>query len=139
MVSTLFVHILSLILSLASPVGTGLNVKVVGIKSNKGNIILGVFKNDGGFPIIGKQYKGYELEIKDKKASFQIKDLPKGTYAIGICHDLNSNNKMDKNFLGFPLEPYGISKNVRAYLSAPTFDEASFYFDGSMSLEIHID
>lgn len=139
MITTLFIQILSVVLSLYPSPSQGLHVNVTGIKSNEGKIILGVFKNDGNFPTIGKQYKGYELEIKDKKASIHITDLAKGTYAIGLCHDLNSNKKMDNNVLGFPLEPYGFSKNVRGYISKPTFKEASFYYDGSLSLEIRVE
>jgi uncharacterized protein (DUF2141 family) len=139
MLSALVINLLSIFISIFPATETGLHVKVLGLKSNDGNIILGVFKNNGSFPTIGEQYKGYELQIKDKKASIWIKDLPKGTYAIGICHDLNSNNKMDKNFIGFPQEPYGMSKNVRGYLSNPTFAQASFYFDGSMTLEIKVE
>jgi uncharacterized protein (DUF2141 family) len=139
MTSALFIHILSLLFAFNSPKETGLYIKVLGIKSNQGKVLLGIFKDDGTFPTIGDQYKGYELDIKDKKASIHIKDLPKGTYAIGLCHDLNSNKKMDKNILGFPIEPYGISKNVRGYVSNPTCDEASIYFDGSLHIEITVE
>jgi uncharacterized protein (DUF2141 family) len=139
MVITLFIHLITFLFSITPIKGSGLHVKVTGIKSNQGKIILGVFKDDGNFPTIGKQYKGYRLEIKDKKAGIHITDLPKGTYAIGVCHDLNSNEKMDKNVIGYPLEPYGFSNNVKAYFSQPTFQEAQFYFDGSLSLEIRIE
>lgn len=121
------------------PPETGLRVKIVGIKSNRGTIILGVFKNDGTFPTIGRQYKGYEIEIEDKKANILIKDLPKGKYAIGVLHDLNSNKKMDKSTLGKPLEPYGISNNVRGFLSYPTFDQSSFIYNGNLNLEIKVE
>ncbi len=138
MIITLLIHVLSVVLSISPSKGSGLHVKITGIESNEGKIILGIFKDDGNFPTIGKQFKGYELDIKDKKASIRITDLAKGTYAIGICHDINSNQRMDKNFLGFPLEPYGFSNNVKAYTSEPSFKDAQFYYDGSLYLEIQL-
>lgn len=139
MINILFVKVIFWITFLYTPSTTGLNLKILGIKSNKGKIMIGIFKNDGGFPTIGKQYKGYELEINNYRASTTIHGLEKGTYAIGVCHDLNSNGKLDKNFLGIPTEPYGFSKNVPVYLSSPDFEDVSFYYDGSTYLEIKLD
>ena len=36
-----------------------------------------------------------------------LQNVPVGTYAIEVYQDLNSNGKMDTNFLGIPKEPYG--------------------------------
>ena len=117
---------------------TNLYIKVTGILSNQGKIIVGIYKDKDSFPIIGKQYKSYKVEIQDKKASLLITNLEKGWYAIGLCHDLNSNDKMDNNSLGYPMEPYGFSNNVRGHFSRPTFDQARFYFDGSATLVIKL-
>ena len=137
--STLFIKIIFWLTFLNSSPSDGLYVKINGIKSTKGKIMVGVYKNNGSFPEIGKEFKGYELSIKNNQASIVITDLPKGTYAIGVCHDMNNNNKMDKSFLGIPQEPFGFSKNVRGLMSAPKFDEVSFYYDGSLSLEIKVE
>ncbi len=138
MISTLFIKFLLWATLVSASPSNGLHLKVHGIKSNKGKILIGVYKNDGGFPVIGKQYKGYEIEIKNYQASIFIKDLPKGTYAIGVCHDINDNDKMDKNFFGVPTEPYGFSKNAKAYMSSPDFEDASFQFNGFLEMEIKL-
>ena len=57
-------------------------------------------------------------------------DLPKGEWAVAITQDLNNNNKIDKNFLGIPTEPYAFSNNVRPTMAAPGFDECKFLVDG---------
>lgn len=49
-----------------------------------------------------------------------------GTYAIAIYHDLNSNLQLDKNFLGIPSEPIGISNNPRFTLGPPKFKDSAF-------------
>lgn len=49
-----------------------------------------------------------------------------GVFAIGIYHDVNGNKKFDKNFLGLPAEPYGVSNNPGLRLGAPKHEEARF-------------
>ena len=43
-------------------------------------------------------------------------ELPPGTYAIGIFHDANLNNRLDNYFFGVPREQYGFSNNARGFM-----------------------
>ena len=58
-------------------------------------------------------------------------DLPNGEWAVAITQDTNNNDKLDKNFLGIPTEPYAFSNNVRPTVSAPGFDQCKFIVNGS--------
>jgi len=53
-------------------------------------------------------------------------DLPPGTYAVTVFEDLNGNHKLDRNFLGIPREPAGVSNNPPALMGPPRFNECSF-------------
>ena len=65
------------------------------------------------------------------KSEFSLPvDLPKGEWAVAITQDMNNNDKIDKNFLGIPTEPYAFSNNVRPTVAAPGFDECKFMVDG---------
>ena len=64
--------------------------------------------------------------------------LPPGTYAIGIFHDVNLNNKMDNNFFGVPKEQYGFSNNVRALFGPPNFEDAAFVLKGKVLQSIDL-
>jgi uncharacterized protein (DUF2141 family) len=65
------------------------------------------------------------------KSEFSIPvDLPKGEWAVAITQDMNNNDKIDKNFLGIPTEPYAFSNNIRPTVAAPGFDECKFVVDG---------
>jgi uncharacterized protein (DUF2141 family) len=55
-----------------------------------------------------------------------LQNVPVGTYAIEVYQDLNSNGKMDTNFLGIPKEPYGFSRDARPFLSRPDFSSVKF-------------
>lgn len=64
------------------------------------------------------------------KSEFSLPvELPKGEWAVAITQDLNNNDKIDKNFLGIPTEPYAFSNNVRPTIAAPGFDECKFTVD----------
>jgi uncharacterized protein (DUF2141 family) len=67
-----------------------------------------------------------------------IYELPPGTYAIGIFHDVNLNNKMDNNFLGIPAEQFGFSNNASALFGPPDFEDAAFVLKGSASQSIDL-
>jgi uncharacterized protein (DUF2141 family) len=55
-----------------------------------------------------------------------LNNVPVGAYAIEVYQDLNSNGKMDTNFLGIPKEPYGFSRDARPFLSRPDFSSVKF-------------
>jgi uncharacterized protein (DUF2141 family) len=57
-------------------------------------------------------------------------ELTEGEWAVALSQDLNNNNKLDKNFLGIPTEPFAFSNNVKPRLSAPTFQECKFTVTG---------
>lgn len=53
-----------------------------------------------------------------------------GVYAIALYHDKDANQKFNKNFLGIPSEPFGISNNPRIGLKAPPHKAAAFDVQG---------
>ena len=53
-------------------------------------------------------------------------NLPNGTYAIKVFHDVNDNGVLDTNWLGIPTEPYGFSKDAMGTFGPPSFQQASF-------------
>jgi len=63
-----------------------------------------------------------------------------GTYAITVFHDQNSNGKLEKNFIGLPTEPWGISNNPPFRLSRPKLAEAAFEVpEGGTTTRITVD
>ncbi len=63
-------------------------------------------------------------------------DLPKGEYAVSVYHDLNGNEKLDKNFFGAPSEPYGFSRNFKPFMSAPKFDDVKILLNQDRKITI---
>lgn len=63
-------------------------------------------------------------------------NLPNGEWAVAITQDTNNNDKLDKNFVGIPTEPYAFSNNVRPKLSAPDFNDCKFVVSGPKVVNI---
>jgi len=79
-----------------------------------------------------------EGKIEEGKASVTFENVPKGTYAIVVLHDMNGNGKMDFSLGGMPEEDYGTSNNSMIF-GPPNWGDANFDFDGTeKSIEIRL-
>jgi uncharacterized protein (DUF2141 family) len=55
-----------------------------------------------------------------------------------VFHDVNNNDKMDKNFFGVPKEGYGSSKNKLPFASAPVFKDNQFSVPPNTTIQLLI-
>ena len=78
-------------------------VTVNGVKAGEGNLRLAVFDeaHRGGFPD-GKYLLGVVVPATGAQMTVEISDIDQGEYAVAIIQDLNENEVLDKNILGFP-------------------------------------
>lgn len=60
----------------------------------------------------------------------EVRDLPAGVYAVQAYRDENDDHKVDRNFLGLPVEAVGFSNDAPVGLSGPSFKAAAFNFPG---------
>ncbi len=118
-----------------------IHVKVKGLRSDSGQLLIAVFNQKRGFP--GKPEKAIKKQvakITKKTVKFDLKDLKPGEYAIVIVHDENLNNEMDKSFIGIPREGFGTSNNVLNKFGPPRYSKARFeYKGGQHSLTIKME
>lgn len=105
---------------------TEINIKLNGIQSIQGQIGCSLFSHDKGFPMESSQAQQQWLEVNQSEMSCTFNHVAPGHYAIAVFQDLNANKRVDKSLLGFPKEPWGVSRNVRPTMRAPTFSEATF-------------
>jgi uncharacterized protein (DUF2141 family) len=98
-----------------------LTVSVTRIRNAKGNIGFALYR-DGNLV----QNRQAEINPKTLTAVTIFENIPQGKYTVQLLHDENLNGKMDKNFLGMPLEGYGMSNNPKKRMSKPGFDETNF-------------
>ena len=75
------------------------------------------------------------IQERVSKGSYQRSfDIPSGTYAVKLHIDENENGELDKNFLGIPMEQYGISNNILLL----NFKRASFVIDDYKKIQIDL-
>ena len=70
--------------------------------------------------------------------TYQIDGAPAGDVAVLVYVDENGNNLLDKNFIGIPKEPLGISNNYRPK-GPPSFERAKFSASENEPMAIDIE
>jgi uncharacterized protein (DUF2141 family) len=112
-------------------------VTVDGIRSTDGVIMVGLFDSPSTFP---QQFlKGQSTEADIPSVTVVFENVTPGRYALSAFHDRNSNGKLDTGAFGIPKEPFGFSRDARAVMGPPTFDDTAFDVPAEgLSLVIHL-
>lgn len=115
-----------------------LTLTISNIKHIEGSLRIAIFNEGERFLELGQAYRTISVEVNNNSEVVVIKDLPVGTYAVSLYHDINSNDKCDRNFLGIPKEPYAFSNNFKPKFSAPSFEDCKFEFttDDSQNIDL---
>ncbi len=104
-----------------------LTIHVHDIHQQKGNISILIFKNEDGWP---NEYRkavfAKGTPVKAERIVQEVKNLPYGTYAIAILHDINDNKVADKSIFGIPQEPFGFSNYPKLTFGVPDFEDVAF-------------
>jgi uncharacterized protein (DUF2141 family) len=99
-------------------------VKVDQINSAEGTINVALFNSEKDF--LNKPFMSKVKKANTGELEFEFEDVPNGEYTISIYHDENENGELDKNFIGIPDEPYGVSREGRSMFGPPNYDDAKF-------------
>ena len=137
----LFDPILWLVLSLASSSDAAeLKVHVGHVESDRGLVCVAAHRTESGYleQDDNKAFRLAKVQAHKPEVTVSMSDMPPGKYALEVFHDENGDGKLNRNFLGAPVEPYGISNNVRARYSLPSFADALIAVENT-GTEIHID
>ena len=116
-----------------------LDITFTGVGSAEGKLVVSIHDSESSFN--AKEASAQTtIAANSSELRYKIDDLKPGYYVIRVFHDLNDNDKLDKNFIGIPSEPYGVSNNAKEKFGPPKYKKAKFYYDGtSMSLFIKVD
>jgi uncharacterized protein (DUF2141 family) len=110
------------------PVNTKkLSIKISNIQNKGKTLYVGIYRAGDEFPEFNKYWKNTKVTTTGNEMTVEF-EVPYGDYAVAISHDLNGNGKLDKNFFGYPSEPFGFSNNFKPTLSSPDFSDCKFTF-----------
>jgi uncharacterized protein (DUF2141 family) len=109
------------------PLGGELRINLIGIKNNRGVVLISLFGSPEGYPSDPtKALLKLRIPLNQLQLPVIIKSLKPGSYAVALLHDEDENGKMLTSILGLPKEGYGFSNNVIGLSGPPSFQKASF-------------
>jgi uncharacterized protein (DUF2141 family) len=115
-----------------------LTLVIEGVQEVKGVMQIGLFNNSDDFLETGSEFRVASVTVDSTAVVFVFDSLPPTNYAISLYHDLDSSGEINKNFIGIPVEPWGISNDAWRLLSAPRWKEAAFKMNADTSIIIHL-
>ena len=127
---SLLIMVLGLFSAFQSPLLTQnnkqLRVQVTGLRSAKGSLLIGLYKDQASFskknPYLSKKIE--KNKLRNGIVNFNL-SLPTGTYGVTLLDDENGNGKCDYGFF-LPKEGFGFSDYYHRGLSSPKFDDFGF-------------
>ena len=105
-------------------------IEAAGFTDMDGNAMICLMNNEAAYKAVDvrkdrKESQQFLKAVQDVRiqrngnaaiATCKIDHLKPGEYSAFIVHDRNQNGKMDSNLVGYPLEAFGFSNNIRPQL-----------------------
>ena len=124
---------LMLMLSLGTTalLGVTLTIEVSNVTSQEGKLYVGLYSKNQEFANVEGAFLKKIVDPISKTGAIEVgfDEVEEGEYALAIFHDRNSNDTLDKNFIGFPKEPFAFSNNFKPKFSEPEFEDCSFVLE----------
>jgi uncharacterized protein (DUF2141 family) len=120
----------ALLLGSAGAMADGPNLRVVAtnIRSDEGKVYVWVYDKKDDW--LSDRYRTQKsVEVAGNRAGDRLTIdllLPAGEYALSVFQDVNDNGKLERNFIGIPKEPAGLSNNLRPRFGPPKYQDALF-------------
>jgi uncharacterized protein (DUF2141 family) len=124
----------------AEPGTASLSLRVENVSAKGGVMRLGLFTEDTYYRSgTAKPVASLDLPASGPAQQFEFTDLAPGVYAIQVLQDLNGNGRMDFNWAGLPTEPYGFSRDAKAFIARPPFAQVKIKLsEGKNAETIHL-
>ena len=133
--------ILSFLASVTQSIADTGEVEVIitGIRNNRGQIVIGVFKDEDSFrkeeAFISKTFQKKGIVNGEMKVSF---NLEPGVWGLSLLDDENSSGLMEYTFIGIPKEGFGFSDYYHAGLTKPKLEAFKFRLENGQKKNISI-
>lgn len=128
---------LATLISSADVVAQKVKVSVTSIRSEKGQLILAIFKDQQSFkdnkPF--KRQKYSKATLANGSVVFSV-TLEPGIYGLSVLDDEDNNSKMEFNMLGIPKEGFGFSDYYHNSLTRPVLADFDFELNGDKSVVV---
>ncbi|MBL8024641.1 MAG: DUF2141 domain-containing protein [Elusimicrobia bacterium] len=107
-----------------------LNVTVDSVADSSATLRVCLFTSPEGFPGDPRRAFHCASVVPVASSSTVVFDgVPFGPVAVSTYQDMNGNGTLDKNFIGIPLEPLGVSGTAPVSAGKPRYEKAAFPFN----------
>lgn len=107
---------------------------VHGVRSDDGNVTVVLYGSDpDDFLVKGRKLLRKRSPAMNGIVRFCLAVSKPGVYAVAAYHDENGNKKFDKNWIGIPIEGFGVSNSPEIFLLPPGHAEAAFRIDKAIT------
>jgi outer membrane protein len=113
-----------------------ISVRIQGAPAD-GVLVFQIYDSPNAFGDFRDPVKEMRAPVREGNV-YRIEDVPVGEFAVLVYVDENRNGLIDKNFIGIPKEPLGISNNYRPK-GPPAFERAKFNVAAGESTTIDIE
>ena len=104
-----------------------IRIVVTGVKKSAGLITADLYPNkQDGFLLGRGRLKQVKFAARAPVTKFCLTAPEAGDFAIALYQDKNANGHFDKNALGLPAEPWGLSNNPKVRLAPPPVEKTLF-------------
>lgn len=148
------VHVLVILLSAGASLGSAseqpantcpswgipIHVHIHGIRNAHGSVKVVLYGPDPEtFLVKGKKADKEREPAQENLMTLCVAAPSEGKYVVVVYHDENDNHKFDRNWIGLPVEGFGVSKNPTMFFTPPSFEEAAFDVNGDITnIEVEI-
>jgi uncharacterized protein (DUF2141 family) len=114
-------------------------VTITGLKTTKGQIVIGVFKDDPTFQkedaFLSRKFAKKDIKNGEMKIEFEMEP---GLYGLTLLDDENNSGLMEYNLLGIPKEGFGFSDYYHSGIKKPKFDAFKFTLEKNQKKKITV-
>jgi len=104
-----------------------IHVSVTNVEREEGVVVVDLYDDNEERFLKGKhKLARVRMPANGPYAQLCFSGVAPGLFGVAVYHDRNDNRSFDKNFIGLPAEPWGLSTNPGFKPRAPRFEDAGF-------------
>ena len=110
---------------------------VSNLEPGESDIFIAVFNTPETFLTENMVYSKIIRGVNSEMATCTF-EIPPGEYAIAVFQDQNFNGELDRNWVFYPKEPFGMSNDYKPAFRAPLWTDAAVQLKGSCKVSISL-
>ena len=110
-------------------------ITIRNVRSAEGRIMVALYADEAAYAA-PRQTMGSMLPARTGEVRAVFAGLPDGRYGIAVFHDIDGDEKLGANLLGYPTEPFASATTRRSGSTRPAFDAAAIAVSGASTRTI---